>query len=85
MHNCVVLALDRPRDYTNMIYASAAADRCPTRHFDIMYVDEAQNLSPMRLSIILRLSCPTGRRRIQAQVLGRNIARKLVSRVVRFA
>lgn len=81
----VVLALEGLYDYTDMIYAPVAADLSPTRHFDMVCVDEAQDLSPMRLSIILRLSCFTDRRRIQAQVLGRNIARKLVSRVIRFA
>ena len=57
----VVLALEGLYDYTDMIYAPVAADLSPTRRFDMVCVDEAQDLSPMQLSFILRLPCPDGR------------------------
>jgi DNA helicase II / ATP-dependent DNA helicase PcrA len=57
----VTLALEGLYDYTDMIYAPLAADLSPTRRFDLVCVDEAQDLSPMQLSFILRLPCPNGR------------------------
>ncbi len=57
----VTLALEGLYDYTDMIYAPVQADLSPTRHFDLVCVDEAQDLSPMQLEFILRLPCPDGR------------------------
>ncbi len=57
----VALALEGLYDYTDMIYAPLVADLSPTQRFDMVCVDEAQDLSPMQLSFILRLPCPTGR------------------------
>jgi DNA helicase-2/ATP-dependent DNA helicase PcrA len=57
----VALALHGLYDYTDMIYAPLTADLSLTQHFDMVCVDEAQDLSPMQLSFILRLPCPDGR------------------------
>jgi DNA helicase-2/ATP-dependent DNA helicase PcrA len=57
----VALALEGLYDYTDMIYAPVQADLSPTQRFDIVCVDEAQDLSPMQLSFILRLPRPGGR------------------------
>lgn len=57
----VASALEGLYDYTDMIYVPLAADLSPTQRFDMVCVDEAQNLSPMQLSFILRLPCPNGR------------------------
>ena len=57
----VALALEGLYDYTDMIYAPVVADLSPTQHFDLVCVDEAQDLSPMQLALILRLPSPTGR------------------------
>jgi len=57
----VALALEGLYDYTDMIYAPLAADLSPTQRFDMVCVDEAQDLSPMQLSFILRLPRPEGR------------------------
>jgi DNA helicase-2/ATP-dependent DNA helicase PcrA len=57
----VALALEGLYDYTDMIYAPVQADLSPTRRFDMVCVDEAQDLSPMQLEFILRLPCPGGR------------------------
>lgn len=57
----VALALEGLYDYTDMIHAPVQADLSPTQRFDLVCVDEAQDLSPMQLEFILRLSCPGGR------------------------
>ncbi len=57
----VTLALEGLYDYTDMIYAPLTADLSPTQRFDLVCVDEAQDLSPMQLSFILRLPRPSGR------------------------
>ncbi len=51
----VALALEGLYDYTDMIHAPLVADLSPTQHFDLVCVDEAQDLSPMQLEFILRL------------------------------
>ena len=61
LHDGVALALEGLYDYTDMIYAPLAADLSPTQRFDMVCVDEAQDLSPVQLSFILRLPCPNGR------------------------
>ena len=61
LHDGVALALEGLYDYTDMIHAPLVADLSPTQHFDMVCVDEAQDLSPMQLEFILRLPCPSGR------------------------
>ena len=61
LHDGVALALEGLYDYTDMIHAPLAADLSPTQRFDMVCVDEAQDLSPMQLEFILRLPCPGGR------------------------
>ena len=57
----VALALIGTYDFTDMIYAPVVAGLSPTQHFDLVCVDEAQDLSPMQLAFIRRLPSPTGR------------------------
>jgi DNA helicase-2/ATP-dependent DNA helicase PcrA len=57
----VALALEGLYDYTDMIYAPLAADLSPAQRFDMVCIDEAQDLSPMQLEFILGLSCLGGR------------------------
>ena len=57
----VALALEGLYDYTDMIYAPVVTNLSPTQHFDLVCVDEAQDLSPMQLALILRLPSPAGR------------------------
>ncbi len=57
----VALALIGVYDFTDMIYAPVVAGLSPAQHFDLVCVDEAQDLSPMQLAFILRLPSPTGR------------------------
>lgn len=61
LHDGVALALEGLYDYTDMIYAPVQADLSPTQRFDLVCVDEAQDLSSMQLEFILRLPCPSGR------------------------
>jgi hypothetical protein len=57
----VTLALEGLYDYTDMIYAPVAANLSPAQRFELECVDEAQDLSPIQLSFILRLPHPGGR------------------------
>ncbi len=57
----VTLALEGLYDYTDMIYAPVQADLPPGGRFELVCVDEAQDLSPMQLEFILRLPSPGGR------------------------
>ena len=57
----IALALIGAYDFTDMIYAPVVANLSPTQHFDLVCIDEAQDLSPMQLAFILRLPSPTGR------------------------
>ena len=57
----VALALEGLYDYTDMIYAPLAADLSPIQRFDMVCVDEAQDLSPMQLEFILSLPRLGGR------------------------
>ena len=61
LHDGVALALEGLYDYTDMIYAPIQANLSPTQHFDLVCVDEAQDLSRVQLEFILRLPCPGGR------------------------
>ncbi len=57
----VALTLIGAYDFTDMIYAPVVAGHSPAQHFDLVCVDEAQDLSPMQLAFIRRLPSPTGR------------------------
>lgn len=57
----VALALEGLYDYTDMIHTPVQADLSPTQRFDLVCVDEAQDLSRVQLEFILRLPCPGGR------------------------